>query len=85
MELADGSLRKELDKPENCFGLPYEMLFTIISHLGALFTLNFSLNFLINYFFCGGVVVAVNRKAMFCIFGFCSSFGRALNGRKAFP
>lgn len=52
MELADGSVRDELKKLENMFGLSYQFLLLLIDHLGifllsyatlhCLFTLKFS-------------------------------------------
>lgn len=34
MELADGSVRDELKKLENMFGLSYQILLQLIDHLG---------------------------------------------------
>lgn len=39
MELADGSVRDELKKLENMFGLPYQILLQLIDHLGNFFAL----------------------------------------------
>lgn len=33
IELADSTLRRELDKPENYYGLPHQMTITVIDHL----------------------------------------------------
>lgn len=45
MELADGSVRDELKKLENMFGLSYQILLQLIDHLGILFA-SFTLHYL---------------------------------------